>query len=88
MYGLATLKKLNEEAQETGKNQRLRVFENLARDLGKWDASQISEVEEAELWQELVDSGLAWNLHETYIAAIERAISKGLVEDKKVAYER
>ena len=53
---------------------------DLANDLFAWEAGELDEDEEIELFQALVDNGMAWSLQGMYGRRAMMLIKAGLVE--------
>jgi hypothetical protein len=53
---------------------------DIANDLFAWEAGELDEDEEIELFQALVDNGMAWSLQGMYGRRAMMLIKAGLVE--------
>lgn len=81
MFAIETLKTLNETDESISRRKRLKALTELATDLAKIDLKLLAEPEETTVYQDLVDTGLAWCLDPEYRKNIEIAITKGLVRE-------
>ncbi len=85
MYDLETIKKKNEELEQSLRESRQAPVKNQVERLMEYEDGALNEEQEAQLFQELIDTGLVWALQGSYGRHAKYLIAKGLCHERAAA---